>query len=238
MSAAERTIQALFIGNSFTHFFSVPRIVAALSEAAGVERPLDPTLETPGGFSFERHWNRPETMQALGKDGWDLVVLQGHSQGMFIHREAMMEYGRRLGSQARARGARLVYYLTWARKEEPAELEAIRGVYEELARRTGGECAPVGVAFERARSERPEIELNWKEGSDHHQSRAGSYLSACVFFATIYDRSPVGLSAEFYAELEGVEELKIRNPFIRLDEAVAQYLQGVAWETVRQFKKP
>jgi hypothetical protein len=50
--------------------------------------------------------------------------------------------------------------------------------------------APVGSAFAACREAHPEIALCGEDGK--HPSIAGSYLSACVFFAVIHNESPVG----------------------------------------------
>jgi len=53
--------------------------------------------------------------------------------------------------------------------------------------------APVGTAFDACRKAHPEIPLFGPD--DKHPSFAGSYLSACVFYAAIYNESPVGAAA-------------------------------------------
>jgi hypothetical protein len=56
-----------------------------------------------------------------------------------------------------------------------------------------------------------------------HPSKAGTYLAACVFYATIYEKSPEGLPGE---------------PGGLTDEE-ARPLQAIAWETVQSLaKKP
>ena len=48
-------IRILFIGNSFTYYNDLPRMVAELAEA-GRQRPLHCESETPGGYTLEKHW--------------------------------------------------------------------------------------------------------------------------------------------------------------------------------------
>ena len=52
--------------------------------------------------------------------------------------------------------------------------------------------APVGLAWQQVRREHPEIGLWDPDGS--HPSRAGTYLAACVLYATLFGESPEGLS--------------------------------------------
>ena len=56
-----------------------------------------------------------------------------------------------------------------------------------------------------------------------HVSLLGSYFTACVIFAEIYNKSPEGLPSVF-------NEYKV-------DTDTARLLQVTAWETVREWKK-
>lgn len=71
----------------------------------------------------------------------------------------------------------------------------------------------MGVAWQRALDENPEITLWDQDGS--HPSPEGSYLAASVFYALITGESPVGL--EYRA---------------KADEEIASFLQSVASNTV------
>ena len=52
--------------------------------------------------------------------------------------------------------------------------------------------APVGLVWERAIEERPDLELfDWDRV---HPNIVGTYLTTSVLYATIFKRSPIGLS--------------------------------------------
>src|ERR1700759_2530321 len=76
--------------------------------------------------------------------------------------------------------------------------------------------SPAGLAFARARSMQPE--LNLYAPDKRHPSLAGTYLPACTAFATLTGRWPVGNS--YHAEI---------------DEPTAKFLQQVAWDTVQEY---
>ena len=48
-------MRVLFVGNSHTYFNDMPKMVAELAAAAGVERPLHAVMEAPGGAGFVEH---------------------------------------------------------------------------------------------------------------------------------------------------------------------------------------
>jgi len=54
----------------------------------------------------------------------------------------------------------------------------------------GAPVVPAGPAWERAHTLAPSLSL-WG-GDDTHPSVDGTYLAACVFYATLTHRSPVG----------------------------------------------
>ena len=95
--------------------------------------------------------------------------------------------------------------------------DKLKATYCRLASESGAEVAPVGLAWAKVLEEQPKTVLHAKDGS--HPTRLGSYLAACVIFATIYDVSPEGAAGS-----EGVPA------------ETAQYLQKVAWRTVTEFR--
>ena len=68
---------------------------------------------------------------------------------------------------------------------------AIDDAYLTLARSLGVDVALVGLAWAQAvrDAERPAL---W-EPDGNHPSVAGTYLAACVFYATVFRHSPEGL---------------------------------------------
>ena len=70
---------------------------------------------------------------------------------------------------------------------------AIEAAYGTVGDDLGIDVAPVGAAWAAARVEHPEIDLWQPDGS--HPSAAGTYLAACVLYATIFGASPEGLGA-------------------------------------------
>ncbi|MBX3256553.1 MAG: right-handed parallel beta-helix repeat-containing protein [Chitinophagaceae bacterium] len=62
---------------------------------------------------------------------------------------------------------------------------------------------------------------------DIHINDTLRYLSACVHYATLFERSPVGLTHEVN-RLGG-------EPFVRLSKDLSLLLQKIAWETVQTY---
>lgn len=183
--------QVLFVGNSFTgEPGDVAELVAALAEVSGVG--FRAGLVAPGGFSFEAHFEEiGQGRDAIVEGGWDRVVLQEQSRRPIFFRPLFERYGRLLVAEAVSAGARPVLYMTWARAHRPEEQEPLTRAYCDLATELGAELAPVGVAWQRSLTERPDLPLHGGDGS--HPNSRGVYLSALVLYGVITGQSPEGL---------------------------------------------
>ena len=62
----------------------------------------------------------------------------------------------------------------------------------EIAAELAALVVPLGPAWQAALRQRPDLRLYVEDGS--HPSKAGSYLAACVFYATLFDQGSIGLT--------------------------------------------
>jgi hypothetical protein len=193
--------RVLFVGNSYTSFNDLPAQFAALAEAGGhrvyVER------VAPGGWSLHDHAGSKATRAKIGSVPWDFVVLQEHSElpvSDRYRRNTMYPAARQLVDLARHQGARPVFFLTPAHRNGSvlggvstyaAMQSAIAEAYLEIAGEEHALIAPVGYAWARSAGAEPDPDLWQPDGS--HPTSEGTYLDACVFYATIFEQSPVGL---------------------------------------------
>ena len=73
-----KELNVLFIGNSYTYVNDVPKMVQNLAHAAGHTLTYD--QHTEGGWTLDKHWHSDITLNKIRQGGWDIVVIQGHSQ--------------------------------------------------------------------------------------------------------------------------------------------------------------
>lgn len=229
------SVRVLFVGNSYTYCHDMYKMVSRLAENTyvhpGRKVKVGCEARTPGGWSFERHASSEETARAIGRGGYDYVVLQEQSARPAMPTQTVAvltyPYALRLDSLVHAHnpGARVIFYMTWGHKygcqdeHDYPLIDSYEGMqnrlatsYLEMAYQTGAMCAPVGLAWQRVRRERPDIILYGEDSS--HPSVAGSYLAANVIFCTITGRP----YQSYY--------------FAGLEPPVAEYLQQVAQESV------
>jgi hypothetical protein len=81
--------------------------------------------------------------------------------------------------------------------------------------------APVGLAWQQVQQLIPGLDLYHPDG--RHANPIGSYLTACVFYAAVFNASPEGLPGNIL--IEG----KVR---LDLDQDTARCLQKIAFDTV------
>lgn len=212
---AVEEIRVLWIGNSYTYVNDLPKMVAALAQAGG-QRPLVQERETPGGCSLEKHWKNGKTLEKIRSRQWDYVILQEHSLGAIKNPAAMMDHAKQFDVEVKKQGGKTLLYLTWARANAPENQAKISKAYLDVAGEIKAQVAPVGIAWEKALAADKERVLHQSDKS--HPSAAGSYLAACVFYATIYGKSPEGLPGKVGG----------------LKDEEARILQAIAWQVVQE----
>lgn len=214
-------IRILFIGNSFTATNDLPGVLTALANTstAGPELVVDSHLV--GGATLQQHWESGDALQKIQSSDWDFVVLQEQSQTplpQFGRDEIFYPYARLFDKEIRQAGAITLFYMTWARPDTPGPQSWWTDSYVGIAKELRAECAPCGIAFEKTRQSLPHLNL-YLDGNGHPTPLA-TYLIACTFFATIYDRTPQGLPNS-----QGIAESDIAA------------LQSFAWESHKEVKK-
>ena len=193
-------LRVLFVGNSLTYYNEMPALVQELAAADDGARPIFAVWYTAPGWTLRRASGDDGLAALLEEVRWDTVVLQEQSQVAVSspehrHRETV-PFAQRL--HLASGGARTVLFMTWASRES-----------SDLGAQLSLPVAPVGAAWDEARFRRPDLALIGSDG--RHPNLAGSYLAACVFYATLTGRDPT--RSDFTAGLERSE---------------AQFLQRVA----------
>jgi hypothetical protein len=220
-------LRVLFVGNSYTSTNSMPALVHELAAAEpGAPAIFTVQYAAPGWRLASA--SRDDGLAALLEDvRWNVVVLQEQSQipafSPSERDQEMLPFARDLVGKIRESVARPLLFMTWGYEDGDQEnvpqdtftaMQArLEEGYSDLAGELSIPVAPVGLAWAEALRRDPELEL-WA-GDGKHPSRLGSYLTACVFYATLSGRDPT--KSGFTAGL---------------DEADARSLQEVASDVV------
>jgi hypothetical protein len=211
-------LQVLFIGNSLTYVNDLPKMVTELARA-GKQRPLYCERETPGGCTLEKHWKDGKALAKIQSRKWDFVVLQDYSSAPLLQRDSMFEYAKKFDVGIKQQEAKTLLYMTWALQDKPDDQAVISKAYLDLSKELKAGIAPVGRAWEVAIAADPKRRLHDKD--KRHPNPTGSYLAACVFYATLYGKSPEGLPGSV----------------AKLTDEEARPLQIIAWKVVQETGK-
>jgi len=230
----EAPSRVLLVGNSRLYYGdSVGNHVRGLASAAGLWR-KGPHLflsATISGAALTDH-DVSSTLAAgarLARGPLDYVVLQG-SGGAYrteARRKAFEAAVVAFDRAIRKAGGKTALYMTsgYVKPHRLAGTNALREIeklYVSVGNKVGVLVIPVGLAFEEAYRQRPGIKLHM-EHDGLHPDLPGTYLAACVVYASMFGRSPVGIPYTYHG---------------RIDSDTAAFLQKVAETTVRRFYGP
>ena len=210
--------QILFIGNSFTYFNGgIDQHLFQLAASHNPPLPLNVASQTFPDQNLKGHYRAQATKKALHQQQWDVVILQGYGTEPIhdLRQEEFREFAQLLDREIQRAGAKTVFFMTWAYRNKPKMTEQLRNAYVTSGNALEALVVPVGLAWERVLRARPTAFLY----SDAiHPTLQGTYLSACIFYASLFGESPVGLSYT-----------------AGIAEEDALFLQRIAWETTRSF---
>jgi len=243
--AGVKTIRVLWIGNSYTMGGNLPQRVAGMVNESKAGPRMVSRRALSGGKDFRWHHDDPKSpaRTLLKNETFDFVCLQNQSAGAIVKRELMMEYAGKLVKLIRSRGAEPVFFCTWARAFRPyrktldEDHRQIVSAYESLARAHKARMAAAGPAWREVLKARPKLSLHAKDGS--HPAAHGAYLNACVFYAALTGRSPVGLRSGRTFSRRGPKGADGRATRVQvtIDEPTARFLQETAWRVHQKFAK-
>lgn len=207
-NATEHTI--LFIGNSYTYYNDSPTIFEMIANGQGYY-PVVKSITASGYYlrQFDDPTNEygKKVYAALDPEGstaYDVVFLQEQSTNPAVSPANFYTNVRILDRMIKEKGATTVLYQTWGRKTGNSVLTSngwtnetmtykIAASYEAIAEEIGAALSPVGSAFYDVYTNHPEIELFYDDGPSH-PLLTGSYMVALCHYATVYGKSPIGVS--------------------------------------------
>ena len=206
--------------------------------AASANPPLVTEADMTGGgdkSSLELVWTWSDAVEMIGTGDFDVVVWQEDLPLTDV--DTFFEFARKFDTEIKKSGADTVLFMAWPdeevgrRQSTPITIEEIAQAHRDLATELGVEVAPVGLAWQRAMEERPEVDLY--NATRFHPSIYGTYLAANVVYATVLGKNPSGLT---YLPPEGIYTLSNGETISGITEEEAAFLQRIAWETVQEYQ--
>lgn len=225
----------LWVGNSFFYYNnSMHNYLGRLVRAAVPKMTHRSSSVTISGSGFDWHdmesYFRPN---GIGKYSFvagnevkfnkldklfDAVIMSDCSQCP-VHpqlKSVFHQYAKIQSDIVRKHGAVPTLMMTWAYKDKPEMTAQLAEAYTVAGNDNDALVIPAGLAFAKAISKKPELEFY--QPDKRHPTAIGTYLAAATAYAAIYGKSPVDNS--YTADI---------------DAGTANFLQAVAWETVKEY---
>ena len=157
---------------------------------------------------------------------FELVILQGGSSEHLTEesRKNFLLHAELVTSKVKDSGSDAALYMIHAYVKphedyDPGMLGKVVALYDQAGKITNTNVLPVGIAFANAYKEKPNLKLH-KDFDGTHPDILGTYLAACVLYASIYKKSPIGIKYNYFDSIND-EDIK--------------FLQQVAHKTVEDF---
>jgi len=187
-----KTVRMLFIGNSFTTKNELPDLLSEIAKA-GMGINIEYKVISAGGASLRRHFNGGAA-NTITSAKWDYVVFQEQSTLPVKNANRFHENVREFVPVMKESGAKMVLFMTWARKNESENQSLLTDRYNKIGKELGASVVPVGTAWQKLIAEHDKPVLHAEDGS--HPTIAGSYLAACTFYTTLFDGDPTELETD------------------------------------------
>lgn len=227
---AEYPKRILFVGNSYLYYNdSVHNHVERMLIEHYDDEDIITKSATIGGSRLNNH-NIEHLLDYTNLQldrQIDLLIMQGGSKEVTTSelRSIFTNTAVNYSKKAQKIGIETALYMTHAYLDndpryEPNLIEKIKLAYYDAGKKSNSKVAPVGIAYEMAYKERPEIILHHPDGT--HPGLLGTYLGSYVVFSMITNSSPEGLK---YNYLDQISD----------DDLV--FLQKIAWNAYLEHKK-
>jgi hypothetical protein len=208
--SGQKKLEVLFLGNSYTYVNDLPNLITQIALSKGDTLLTDEN--DVGGYTLQAHSTDATSLSKINSRPWDYVILQEQSQRpAFPQSQVAVEvypFADSLNKYIKNNDSctQTVFFMTWGRKNGDATNCAsyppictyegmqtgLRYSYLLMGQTLNAVVSPVGIVWKRVRNEGDSIELY--SADESHPSLAGSYLAACTFYATLFQKSPIGAS--------------------------------------------
>lgn len=235
-SIKSKAIRILFIGSSLTSVNNMPIMLAEIAKSKGKNLVADMSGAS-FGTGLTSHWDGGTTRKFITKGKWDYVSMESYTYGFYFDK-----YLRLFVKDIKDIGAKPLLYESNVNKgldgkPDPIQERNMYNLAKRCERDLGGIFVPACRAWIKLSEIAPDIDL-YLPNDTVHANQTGAYLTACVFYASIFNESPEGASSKFktgeYTDTDG----KYKDIILDLSSKpeLVKLLQKTAWETVKEYR--
>lgn len=149
---------------------------------------------------------------------YDFIILQNQAHP-FPGEQVILEQGKEINQWIKETESKPVIFINWREKKNFKEQDIVTKVHRQLAKEINALVAPIGEIWKYMCENYPNIPIYHED--EEHASPIGSYLIACVFYATLFDKNPIGLPHLVQHK---------SNVIVNVPENQAKVIQEVVWK--------
>ncbi len=229
-----KQISILFIGNSFSYYHSLPKLIAHFAHASdsggifvgGVFR---------GGATLKMLWDDGKALKKLRSRKWDYVVLQERGRLGGIIKDGIVHVGKpqeftsyatQFDKVAKKSGAKTILYCppSFIGVGLLEDAKKLNTIYATVIKKLHAQMISSGSAFMLAMKERSDMSLF--ERDEHHPNSVGTYLIASLFYRKLFRKKISVLPFESYWSKS--QRIPKNPKTVKLSSADARFLWSIA----------
>lgn len=232
-----KSISILFIGNSFSYYHALPKLIADIAQASGFGN-LTVDGAFRGGATLQALWHDGKALKKLRSRDWSYVILQerGRLGGIIKHGvvhvgkpRVFFVYATKFHREIERIGATTILYCppSFLGTNSPHDAKKLNAAYATLARKLNVEIISPRTAFALASKKRPHLNLYERDGQ--HPNPLGMYLIACLFYKKLFHKR---ISRPLLRSYSSRSAKIPKNPkLVKLSKADAQFFLSIANRT-------
>ena len=227
-------ISILFIGNSFSYYHSLPKLIAHFASTSGSGNLfVDGVFR--GGATLKMLWDDGHTLKKLRSRNWDYVVLQERGRLGGIIKDGIVHVGKpqeftsyatQFDKAAKKSGAKTILYCppSFIGIGLLKDAKKLNAFYATVAKKLHAEMISTEPAFALAMKERSNMSLFERDG--HHPNSTGIYLIASLFYKKLFRKKISDLPFESYSSKS--QRIPKNPKVVKLSNTDARFLWSVA----------
>jgi len=187
-----KTYKVLFVGNSFTFYNS--GVDYHLQQMLNADKSSDSIAYTiqkiaVSSYTLQDHYNDSLTIRKIRSDKWNTVVLQEQSTRPMTSRDLFLQYATLLDAKIKKDSPSTVLYMTWPEKATPGDINSLSSAYLYVGQKIHAPVVPVGLVWEYVVNTYPQLNLYYTDNK--HPGLPGTFLIACTFYYSLFNKNPV-----------------------------------------------
>jgi hypothetical protein len=230
----DEPISILFIGNSFSYYHSLPKLIARFASASDSgDVSVDGVFR--GGATLKMLWDDGQALKKLRSRNWDYVVLQERGRLGGIIKDGVVHVGKpqefasyatQFDKAAKKSGAKTILYCppSFIGIGLLEDAKKLNKMYATVAKKLHAEIISTEPAFILAMKERSDMSLFERDG--HHPNSTGVYLIAGLFYKKLFRKKISDLPSESYSSKS--QRIPKNPKVVKLSSADTQFLWSVA----------